>query len=239
MSAATSAGMKRVIELGVVIGSLLAGCAAGGEANQPGGAGVIDEDDPALQGVDPTTVEEAPGDPVEARAVPAPSIAYAGSSSVTPLPSAAGGGGVRIDGGTEEGAFALVSYRVAVRGDTATAQFTVAPAAGASFIYDLTGSGSGYSTRKLRLSRVPGSSQLQATSATGEVVCGPLGDSATPVTLVYRGASKTFDVTINGQATACTGLATRMKGPAVGFNLMDASNAGYGGQVTFTGLALR
>ncbi|HEX4423250.1 MAG TPA: hypothetical protein VH165_35310 [Kofleriaceae bacterium] len=237
--------MKRFIELGVVIGSMVTGCATDGDA-----ADLAGSTDPALQdpaASDPTvgTDSGAPvGDPVPAgdptaappAALPPPSIAYAGSSTVSLLPSA--GGGVRIHGGSEEGAFALVTYQVAVSGDHATAQFTVAPAAGASFVYALTGSGSGYSTRQLRLQRVPGSNQLLATASTGTVSCGALGNAPTAVALVFDAQAQTFDVQIAGAATACAGLPTTLKGPATGFLTMDASNAGYGGDVTFTGLAL-
>jgi hypothetical protein len=237
--------MKRFIELGVVIGSMLTGCAV-----DEGGADPAGSTGPALQ--DPSTGDPTAGpdsgalagDPVPAgdpttappAALPQPSIAYAGSSSVSLLPST--GGGVRIHGGSEEGAFALVTYQVAVSGNHATAQFTVDPAAGASFVYALTGSGSGYSTRQLRLQRVPGSDQLQAAASTGTVACGALGNAPTAVALRFDAQAHTFDVQIAGAATACTGLPTSLKGPATGFLTMDASNAGYGGDVTFTGLAL-
>jgi len=116
---------------------------------------------------------------------------------------------------------------------------TVDPAPGASFIYGLNGSGSGYSTRNLRLQRVPGSNQLYATTATGQVACGPIINAATSVTLAYDGDHhNTFDVQVGGTPSACTRLSTRMKPPVVGFELMAASNAGYGGVVTFSQLAL-
>lgn len=237
--------MKRVIDRSVLLGSLLAASVLAGCATDDGAANKPEDTDPdpALAGADPAQVMEAPAEPSTteraAAALPAPSIAYSGSSTVTPLVSAAAGGGIQLNGDRTDGAFAIAMYQVPVSGSTATAQFTVAASAGASFIFDMTGSGSGYSTRRLRLSRVPGSSQLQAGSATGDVMCGPLGDTATPVTLVYDGARKTFDVRINGAATACTGLATRMKSPAVGFEVMDAANAGYGGAVTFTAMSLQ
>ena len=58
------------------------------------------------------------------------------------------------------------------------------------------------------------------------------------MTLAYRGASQTFDVLIDGSASACTNLPTRIQPPVAGFTLMDASNAGYGGRVEFRDLAV-
>ena len=236
--------MTRTIELGVVIGSLLAGDF--GLVGCASDADVEDVEDPASAASDPATAATT-GDTSAAsasstitQALPPPQIAYSGGSRVLLLAGAApsSAGSVQITGDPSEGAFALARYSVAVRGNRATAQFTVDPAPGASFIYALNGSGSGYSTRNLRLERVPGSNQLQATTATGQAACGPIANTATSVTLVYDGDHRTFDVQIGGAPSACTGLSTRMKPPAVGFELMDASNAGYGGEVTFSQLAL-
>jgi hypothetical protein len=218
--------MKRIIELGVVIGSLFAGgLAPFGCASDADGANVDD-----LSGAATATTTDA---------LTAPQISFSGASQVTLLASAATGStGVRITGDPSDGAFALVRYSVAVGGNRATAQLTVDPAPGASFIYDLEGSGSGYQTRRIRLERLPGSNQLEASTPTGEIACGPIADAATPVTLAYDGDQQTFDVRIGGAPSACTAVPTRMKAPAVGFELMDAANAGYGGEVTFSQLAL-
>ena len=232
--------MKRTIELGVVIGSLLAG-----NFGLVGCTSDADVADPASAASDPATA--ATGDTSAASAsststqeLPPPQIAYSGGSRVLLLAGAApsSAGSVQITGDPSEGAFALARYSVPISGNRATAQFTVDPAPGASFIYDLNGTGSGYSTRTLRLERVPGSNQLYATTATGKVACGPIANAATSVTLAYDGDHRTFDVQIGGAPSACTRLSTRMKPPVVGFELMDASNAGYGGVVTFSQLTL-
>jgi hypothetical protein len=43
----------------------------------------------------------------------------------------------------------------------------------------------------------------------------------------------TFDVRIDGAATACTGSTTEMSAPFTSVSVMDASNAGFGGDVDF------
>lgn len=116
----------------------------------------------------------------------------------------------------------------------------MAPRGAAAFLYTLRGTGSGYSSRQLRLERAPGSDTLDASSTSGVVTCGNVAsDAPTSVALVFHAASQTFDVQIGGAATPCTGLKTKMAAPVVGFRLMDASNEGYGGEVTFTDLAVQ
>jgi hypothetical protein len=94
--------------------------------------------------------------------------------------------------------------------------------------------------KQLRLQRVPGSPNLVAAAATGMVTCGAIApDTSTLVTLVVHAMPpRTFDVLLDGAATACTGLATGLEPPFVGFEIMDPSNEGYGGRVTFDGLSL-
>jgi hypothetical protein len=101
----------------------------------------------------------------------------------------------------------------------------------------MTGTGSGYSSRHLRLQRVPGSNVLQAVATTGAVACGPLASGQpTAVTLAFDGATQTFDVLIAGARSACTDLPTRMAGPVNGFLLSDSTLEGYGGHVEFSDL---
>jgi hypothetical protein len=119
-----------------------------------------------------------------------------------------------------------------------TAEFTVNPAAGASFAYELLGSGSGYG-KMLRLQRIPGSDTLQAVAATSVVTCGPLASGQpTAVTLSLDVTAARFDVLIAGAPSACTDLPARLVPPLVGIRVEDTGNAGYGGHVEFTGLAL-
>ena len=171
-------------------------------------------------------------------AAPAPYLSSAGTSTIAVTPSLAGAG-LRINGGTEPASYALATYQVNTGAMRATAEFTVSPAAGAAFTYALTGSGGGYSSRNLRLQRVPGSDQLQAVSTTGAVNCGHLpAGQPTQVTLSFDGAAHTFDVLLNGAQTPCTDLVTRVSGPAVGFRVSDETIAGYGGRVDFSNLTL-
>lgn len=171
-------------------------------------------------------------------ALPPPSIVTAGSSKVTATTSSAGPG-LMIVGGTDLASYARGSYWIATGALSATAEFTVNPAPGASFFYELMGSGTGYTTRQLRLQRVPGSDALQAVAATGTITCGSLASGQpTEVTLAFDGVARTFDVLIAGAPSACTDLPASLQGPITGFRMMDPGNLGYGGQVEFTNLAL-
>jgi hypothetical protein len=169
-----------------------------------------------------------------------PSIISSGSSSAGPISSTSlHGPGLEIVGGTELGAFLIATYGATAGPGDVTASFTVTPDPGAAFVYMLQGSGSRYSTRQLRLQRTPGSTQLQAAASTGNITCGPLpSTTATRVTLVFRSASRTFDVRINGAASACRNLPTALQPPITGFGMMDASNEGWGGRVDFTDLTV-
>jgi hypothetical protein len=170
--------------------------------------------------------------------IPTPSLTTGGSSTVTATTSLAGAG-LQIDGGPEPASYALATYIVETGAMRATAEFTVNPAPGASFTYALRGTGGGYSSRYLRVQRVPGSDALQAVSANGAVVCGPLASGQpTLVTLSFDGAARTLDVLIAGAASACTGLPTKTSGPVTGFRVTDEAIEGYGGHVELTGLAL-
>ena len=60
----------------------------------------------------------------------------------------------------------------------------------------------------------------------------------TKLGLVFHAASGTFDVLIDGAASECTSLPTKLQPPVIGCNLMDASNEGWGGRVDFTDLTI-
>ena len=186
--------------------------ADGGQADQPASSGEIE--------------------------LPGPSLFTGGSSTATVTTSLAGSG-LQIEGGLEPASYVLASYLIGTGPMRATAEFTVNPGPGASFTYQLRGTGGGYSSRLLRLERVPGSDDLQAWSTNGPVRCGPLASGqATPVTLSFDGAARTFDVLIAGAPTACTDLTTKVSGPVTGFRVTDESIEGYGGHVEFAGFAL-
>jgi hypothetical protein len=168
-----------------------------------------------------------------------PTITKAGTSAALIHASSSPGPGLEITGGPELGSYVIASYGATTASSDATAGFTVTPSSGAAFVYILLGSGSSYSTRQLRLQRTPGSSDLHAASSNGNVTCGTVA-SGTPtnLTVVYHAATGTFDVRIAGAASGCTNLPTKLQAPIAGFNLMDASNEGWGGRVAFTDLTV-
>jgi len=196
--------------------------------------------DPATSGTTaptppaPTPTSSTP----QLAALPAPSVTLGGTSTATVTTSLAGPG-VQINGSTNYDGYALVSYRITTNAMAATAEFTVNPAPNAAFVYSLAGGGGGYSSKLLRLERVPGSDNLRASTPTGKVVCGALpSNQSTAVTLAFDGTTKTFDVLLGGSPSGCMGLATQVIGPVTGFRLMDATNMGYGGRVDFSNLTL-
>ena len=173
-------------------------------------------------------------------AIPEPTLSTGGSSRVSvPASASAAGPALALEGGREVAAYAIASYVIDTGAMRATGSFTVNPAAGASFTYALRGTGGGYTSRYLRIQRVPGSDALQAVSANGPVVCGTLASGRpTAVALAFDGATRTFDVRIAGAPTACTGLPTKASGPIIGLRVTDEAIEGYGGRVDFTDIAL-
>jgi len=168
-----------------------------------------------------------------------PAITQGGHSSARLLAPSLAGPGVEINGSPDLGSFLIASYEATTGSSGATAGATVTPAPGAAFVYTLLGSGTGYSGRQLRLQRMPGSSDLTAAAATGNVTCGTVVSGApTKLGLVFHAASGTFDVLIGGAASGCTSLPTKLQPPVIGFSLMDASNEGWGGRVDFTDLTI-
>jgi hypothetical protein len=209
--------MKRFLKLVLCCAPTIAGCG-------------VDEDSVASKTQQSTQPQDA---------LSSPTIARAGTSSARILSSTLGGPGLEITAGSELGAYLIAAYGVTLGSRDATAEFTVTPASGAAFVYILLGSGTRYSTRQLRLQRTPGSSTLQAAASTGNVTCGTVASGApTRVAVVFDAASRTFDVLINGARSACMDLPTAIQPPVVGFDLMDASNEGWGGQVDFTDLSV-
>ena len=168
-----------------------------------------------------------------------PAITQGGNSSAHILVPSSTGPGLEISGSPDLGSFLIASYGATTGSSGATAGVTVTPAPGTAFVYILLASGTGYSGRQLRLQRTPGSSDLQAAASTGNVTCGTVA-SGTPTTLslVFHAASETFDVLIDGAASGCTSLPTKLQPPIIGFSLMDASNQGWGGRVDFTDLTI-
>lgn len=215
----------------------IAGCATADEQASPGDEAAAGDsvgaspDTGTSQGTGASTAGSAP--------IYGPTIVRNGSSTATAEPAGQSGPGVLLDGGMEAGAYAIATYGATPGSGDARLEATVAPTAGASFVLTLIGTGSSYAKRQLRLERLPGSSDLQAASADGTVACGVLEDRATQVALVFHAATQRFDVLLDGAPTQCTGLLTKVQAPIAGFEMMDASNEGYGGEVAFSQLAMR
>jgi len=170
--------------------------------------------------------------------IPEPYVTTGGSSTASVMTSLAGAG-LQLDGGFEPASYVVASYPVITGAMRVTADFTVNAAPGASFTYLLRGTGGGYSSRYVRVQRVPGSDALQAVGTNGAVACGTLvSGQPTPVTLVFDGAARTLDVRIAGAPSACTGVPTRTSGPVTGLRVNDETLQGYGGHVELTNLSL-
>jgi len=112
-------------------------------------------------------------------------------------------------------------------------QVDLNPSAGAAFVW--TFQGSGPSPRWIRLQRAPGSTMLVASTApSGWTNCAALSSdvwSHVAIIVHTQQVPHTFDVLINGEATACTGVHTYLTAPYTLVNVMDASNQGWGGDV--------
>ena len=187
------------------------------------------------------TMEDPSEDPIEGeetQALTGPTILKTGTSTAHVLSSSSTGPGLEIDGGKQLGSYLIAKYDGVRTSADVTADFTVTAEPGAAFVYSLRGSGLGYTGKHLRVDRVPNSTTLRTGTPNGNVNCGTLpSNDATLVTIALSTAAQRFDVLIDGAPTACTDLQTGIVGPIVGFEMMDASNDGYGGKVRFEGLA--
>jgi hypothetical protein len=146
-----------------------------------------------------------------------------------------------------QGSTGYGDYRIGKLGGFSISSDVVAstdinPESGASFVWSLHGQGSGPYARRIRLERAPGSTTLVASSLpTGTVDCGSLdSDTWSNIALVVRAEQTphTFDLLINGQPTACTGLEVVTDPPFTSVQLMDASNLNWGGNVRLDNVAV-
>lgn len=216
----------RLIALGIVCTPLFAGC-----GTEPADAANTDPD-PANAAQSPTADTADPA--TAAAAMVGPTTGSGGSSRVTVASSASGAAGVTIDGGSESGSFATASYAIDRSANALTADITVTPAPGAAFVYFVRGTRQSYSAGVLRVQRTPGTETLVTTTSTGTVVCGNApSDRTTELTVALDPGGQKFDVRIDGAASNCTDLPTAIGAPLTSMGLMDASNDGWGGQVSF------
>jgi hypothetical protein len=155
--------------------------------------------------------------------------------------SASGHGkALSLQGSTAYGDYLTAKLDMSVSSNI-VASVDVNPSASAAFVWSVHGQGTSTYKRRVRLQRWPGSNRLIATaSPSGDVDCGALASGRwTKLTIAIRaGSPSTFDVLINGNPTACQGLQTWVRPPFTSVQIMDASNASWGGQVLFDNIAI-
>jgi uncharacterized Zn-binding protein involved in type VI secretion len=169
------------------------------------------------------------------------SVSQTGASTISVVTTADHGKVLAMHGSTTEGDFLTAGFPFSSSDSLLHVQVDVKPAAGASFIFDVKGAGSSISARRVRLQRSPGSDALVASSSgTADLTCGNLASgvwSTLSVDIRAAQSPHTFTVLINGQPIACTNATTNMGSPFTGINVMDPSNAAWGGDVQFDNLS--
>ena len=150
---------------------------------------------------------------------------------------------LQLDADPSEGVYLTASDPFSASRRRIEARVDIRSDAGAGFIWALTGAGDTLGSRRIRLQLPPGSDMLDAqTSPSGDTACGhlPVGKwSRVTLSVDARFATHTFDVLIDGQPTACTGIATGLGPPFDGVTVMDASNAGWGGRTQFDNILVK
>lgn len=123
-----------------------------------------------------------------------------------------------------------------------SARVDIEPGTNAAFVWSLNGNGASIEKRRIRLQRAPHSNTLVASTApSGNTRCGTLPSNTwSRVTLRVHATHlpHTFDVLIDGAKTACTGIETGLRVPWRSVAIMDASNAGWGGEVRLDNIAV-
>jgi hypothetical protein len=164
-------------------------------------------------------------------------ITSAGASTAAVVATADHGRVLDLRGSTASGDFLIASRGFSSAATEVEYNVAINASAGSSFVTALNGNGTSTSARRIRLQQDPGSTTLVAqTSISGTTPCAVLTPGAwSAVTLRVHAAAAThtFDVLVNGARTKCTGIATGLSAPFTGLNVMDASNAGFGGSVLF------
>jgi hypothetical protein len=168
-------------------------------------------------------------------------VSSAGASRASVVATSDDDQALRVRASAAAGDFLIAARDLPPIAGDVSVQFAVRPARGASLVFMLSATGSGDSSRQLRLQRAPGSGALVAASASGNVECGPLAtDRWSTVTLTVRAAEpRSFDVRIDGATTRCTELGTRLALPVTSLGVMDASNEDWGGDVYWDDFEIR
>jgi hypothetical protein len=169
------------------------------------------------------------------------SVTAAGSSSARIVNATGRGRALQLHGGTTAADSLVATRSFSAPSSQTDIAFELAlrPVSGSAFVVALKGTGPSLGARSIRLQRSPGSNALVATSASGNVSCGDLpNDTWSDVTLSVhtQRSPHTYDVSIGSRASACTGVVTELSAPFGGIDVMDGSNAGFGGDVLFDDL---
>lgn len=140
-------------------------------------------------------------------------------------------------GGTADGDYMLVRRDFASAAREIVVSADMNPAANGSFVWELHGAGSSIGARYIRLQRFVGSTMLISyTVPGGSRNCAPLPSGVwSRVTLKVHATTypHTFDVLINGNPTACTGLSTGLSPTFTYVSIKDINAVGYGGDIRF------
>jgi hypothetical protein len=169
-------------------------------------------------------------------------VANPGSASTARIVSTPDHGKALLLHGSKAADFLITSLKLASSASQIGVDVNINPETGAAFVWSFHGAGPSIGSRRIRLQREPGSTTLVAsTSPSGNTSCGTLPSNGwSRVTLLVHGDAlpHTFDVRINGSATACRGVVTRLSPPFSQVSVMDASNAGWGGKVLFDNISV-
>jgi hypothetical protein len=165
-------------------------------------------------------------------------VTATGASTASVVSTTDHGKALKLHGSPVSGDFLTALRGLSSSTSEINVQVDINPNSGASFIWSLQGAGDTLGARRIRLQRAPNSTTLVAsTSPSGNTNCGTVASGVwSTVTLIVHTptcSGHTFDVRINGAATACTGIATGIDVPFNGVSVMDASNDGWGGDVLF------
>jgi hypothetical protein len=148
---------------------------------------------------------------------------------------------VVLQGSPASGDLLVARLPVSVSSDV-IASVDVNPDSGAAFVWSVDGKAVSSYKRRIRLQRSPDSTRLIASaSPSGNSDCGSLPSGTwTTLTMVVHTAQtpSTFDILINGNATACTGLRAYVTKPFDMVEIMDSSSDGWGGKVRFDNILL-
>jgi hypothetical protein len=123
-----------------------------------------------------------------------------------------------------------------------SASVDIQPTSGASFVLLFYGTGVSNYKRRIKLEREPGSDHLIAnTPPSGRTDCGrlPAGKWTRVTLVVHTGTTpSTFDVLLDGQASACTGVRAYATRPFSMIEFSDSSTDRWGGDVRFDNISL-